>query len=356
MVKTSRPISDWVVRSVCGRDVERVVRLTGGGMNETYRVQLPNEVAVVARIARLLCRGSPTRSTSWRRRLPLACSTQRWSASSTWITTASCSRSRSSDSCPAVRSTSSLVSGRPRISSSSSWRVVNCRQGCTASSPTGASATSCSRPRSASSPGVRRTPEKALGPAAAAVVERGARLLREEVMNRTAPTLSLTKRNLLPKNLLIDDGAIVGVTDWECAGPASPAFDLAVREGRSTGTRESPMPIRPMPAGCPPSSFDSALEKTRLEQPRSGGAVSGLRGRDRRLGTRVTNSRTTRHLVWAALRNRTDAGERAPTSVTAARTIRRSGHRRLARIGVPEYAARRADGRVPDRRSGGTYH
>ena len=51
MATTPRPLIDSVVRSVCGREVERVVRLTGGGMNETYRVELPNDVAVV-RIAR----------------------------------------------------------------------------------------------------------------------------------------------------------------------------------------------------------------------------------------------------------------------------------------------------------------
>jgi hypothetical protein len=52
MARTPRPLIDSVVRSVCGREVERVVRLTGGGMNETYRVELPNDVAVVVRIAR----------------------------------------------------------------------------------------------------------------------------------------------------------------------------------------------------------------------------------------------------------------------------------------------------------------
>ena len=53
MATTPRPLIDSVVRSVCGREVERVVRLTGGGMNETYRVELPNDVAaVVVRIAR----------------------------------------------------------------------------------------------------------------------------------------------------------------------------------------------------------------------------------------------------------------------------------------------------------------
>ena len=52
MATTPRPLIDSVVRSVCGHEVERVVRLTGGGMNETYRVELPNDVAVVFRIAR----------------------------------------------------------------------------------------------------------------------------------------------------------------------------------------------------------------------------------------------------------------------------------------------------------------
>src|SRR5712691_9653809 len=52
MATTPRPLIDSVVRSVCGREVERVVRLTGGGMNETYRVELPNDVPVIVRIAR----------------------------------------------------------------------------------------------------------------------------------------------------------------------------------------------------------------------------------------------------------------------------------------------------------------
>jgi aminoglycoside phosphotransferase (APT) family kinase protein len=52
MVTTPRPIIDSVVQSVCGRAVERIVPLTGGGMNETYRVELSGDVAVIARIAR----------------------------------------------------------------------------------------------------------------------------------------------------------------------------------------------------------------------------------------------------------------------------------------------------------------
>jgi aminoglycoside phosphotransferase (APT) family kinase protein len=68
---------------------------------------------------------------------------------------------------------------------------------------------------------------EACGPSAAAVVSRGAALVGDEVMTRPAPRLSLAHSDWLPKHLLIDGGAIVGVIDWERAGPAPPACDLA---------------------------------------------------------------------------------------------------------------------------------
>ena len=52
MATTPRQIIDSVVRSVCGHEVERLVRLTSGGMNETYRVELAGAGSVVVRIAR----------------------------------------------------------------------------------------------------------------------------------------------------------------------------------------------------------------------------------------------------------------------------------------------------------------
>ena len=78
--------------------------------------------------------------------------------------------------------------------------------------------------------GVTRVVDQAFGPAAAVVVERGADLLRKEVMTRSPPRLSLVHADWVPKHLLIDNGAIVGVIDWEFAGPASPAFDFAMWE------------------------------------------------------------------------------------------------------------------------------
>ncbi len=52
METTSRAVIDSVVRSVCGSEVERLVRLTSGGLHETYRVEIPNDMPVVVRIAR----------------------------------------------------------------------------------------------------------------------------------------------------------------------------------------------------------------------------------------------------------------------------------------------------------------
>ncbi len=69
-----------------------------------------------------------------------------------------------------------------------------------------------------------------LGPLAAAVVARGTAFLRRELAVRPAPPVVLVHSDWLPKHLLIDDGAIVGVIDWERAGPAPAAFDLAMWE------------------------------------------------------------------------------------------------------------------------------
>src|SRR4051795_9709750 len=52
MTTTPRPVIDSVVRSVCGREVERLVRLTAGGLHETYRAEVRDGVPVVVRIAR----------------------------------------------------------------------------------------------------------------------------------------------------------------------------------------------------------------------------------------------------------------------------------------------------------------
>lgn len=75
--------------------------------------------------------------------------------------------------------------------------------------------------------------EQTLGPSAVPVVDRGAAFLQRELAALEAgpaPSVVLVHSDWLPKHLLIDDGAIVDVIDWERAGPSSPAFDLAMWE------------------------------------------------------------------------------------------------------------------------------
>ena len=134
-------------------------------------------------------------------------------------------------------------------------------------------------PDERSSPAWRASSTQALGPAAATVVERGADFLREQVMTRPAPSLSLAHGDWLPKHLLIDDGAIVGVIDWEFAGPASPAFDFArgrcppatpcttARTCCAAGMRGSPIPTSADAGWVPAFAIDWALEKLGWENP-----------------------------------------------------------------------------------------
>ncbi len=67
----------------------------------------------------------------------------------------------------------------------------------------------------------------ALSSAEAAVVERGADFLRQQLTTRGAPPVSLVHGDFCPKNLLIHDGAVAGIIDWEFAGRTAPAYDFA---------------------------------------------------------------------------------------------------------------------------------
>lgn len=227
MVTTPRSVLDSVVRSVCGRDVERLVRLTGGGMNETYRVALSNGVAVIARIARqpkpwfldeaYLMRqardlGVPTPEVLGVERVEhegelLSFSIQRYVPG---------------------RSLDQIVGELPRpdlerlvVDGGELLARIH------SAVPDRGIRHELRLPDDAAVDRVVRIVDEALGWEAATVVEQGAEFLREEVETRPAPPLSLAQGDFLPKNLLVDAGAIVGVIDWEFAGPAPAAFDLA---------------------------------------------------------------------------------------------------------------------------------
>jgi aminoglycoside phosphotransferase (APT) family kinase protein len=224
---TPRPIIDAVVRSVCGREVERLLRLTSGGMNETYRVELPHDVAVVVRIARqpvpwftdeehVMAQargvGVPTPEVLGVEQVDhdgglLSFSIQRLMPGRALDELAG--------ELPASDLERLVVDGGELLARVHS--VV----------PDRGIRHELQPPAERFVARCACVADQAFGPAAAAVVARGADLLREEVMTRPAPRPVLAHSDWLPKHLLIDDGAIVGVIDWERAGPASPAFDLA---------------------------------------------------------------------------------------------------------------------------------
>ena len=227
MVTTPRSVIDAVVRSVCGREVERLVPLTGGGLHETYRAEVRNDMAVVVRIAR--------------RPVPWFTDEERVMAQAreVGVPTPDVVGVEQLDHDGELLSFSILqiVPGRSLdelagvLPAPDIERLVMDGGELLARvhsvAPNGGIRHELEPPDEALVARAVRVAHQAFGTAAAAAVERGADLLADELMIRPAPTLALAHGDWLPKHLLIDDGAIVGVIDWEFAGPASPAFDLA---------------------------------------------------------------------------------------------------------------------------------
>ncbi|WP_020388145.1 phosphotransferase family protein [Kribbella catacumbae] len=229
MVTTPRPIIDSVVRSVCGRDVECLVPLAGGGMNETYRAEFAGDVAVVVRIARqptpwfideahLMTQardvGVPTAEVLGLEHQEhngelLSFSVQQFLPGS--------SLAELVGELPGT-DLERLVMDAGEILARVHSVVPDDERGIRHD---------LRLPEEREVTRVARIVEEALGPAAAVVVERGAEFLRHEVTTRTAPQFSLAQGDFCPKNILVHDKTVVGVIDWEFAGPAPPAYDLA---------------------------------------------------------------------------------------------------------------------------------
>jgi aminoglycoside phosphotransferase (APT) family kinase protein len=229
MVTTPRSIIDSVVRSVCGRAVERLVPLAGGGMNEVYRVEIAGNVSVIVRIARqrspwfideahLMAQardaGVPTPEVLGLEHLDdqgdvLSLAVQQFLPGR--------SLDHLVDDLPATDLEQLVMDAGELLA-----RVHSVM-------PDGERGTrhELRLPEERTVAGVARIVGDALGPAAAEVVQRGADFLRHEVTTRPAPALSLAQGDFLPKNLLVHNGTVTGVIDWEFAGPAPPAFDLA---------------------------------------------------------------------------------------------------------------------------------
>jgi aminoglycoside phosphotransferase (APT) family kinase protein len=223
---TPRAVIDAVTRSVCGRGAERVVRLAEGGLNETYRLELAAAGAVVMRIARrpvpwftdeahLMAlagaAGVPTPEVLGVEHVEhdgelLSFSVQRLVPGR--------SLDELADALPPADVERLVMDGGEllaRVHSIDADRGVSL-----ALQPPDDDLV------------VRLTSDvgQEHGPAAAASVERAAAVLREQVSTRPGPRLALAHGDWMPKHLLVDRGAIVGVIDWEFAGPAPPAYDL----------------------------------------------------------------------------------------------------------------------------------
>ncbi|WP_238151490.1 phosphotransferase family protein [Kribbella sindirgiensis] len=226
---TPRSLIDSVVRSVCGRDVEGLVPLAGGGMNETYRVELAGDAAVIVRIARqevpwfideayLMTEaravGVPTAEVLGLEHLDhdgelLSFSVQQFLPG------------RSLDELAGDLSAADLeraVQDAGEILARVHSVVPDDQRGIRHE---------LRLPEEREVTRVAGIVSERLNPAAAAVVERGADYLREEITTRAAPPTTLVHGDFCPKNLLIHNGTVAGIIDWEFAGRTSPAYDFA---------------------------------------------------------------------------------------------------------------------------------
>ncbi|MFN8633507.1 MAG: aminoglycoside phosphotransferase family protein [Chloroflexota bacterium] len=230
MATTPRQVIDSVVSSVCSREVEQLVRLTSGGLNETYRVELAAGDAVIARIAR---------------------QTVPWFADEAHIMAQARAVGVPTAEVLGVEhvehdgelltfSIQRMVPGRSLGELAGELPAVDLERLVMDAGELLARVHSLVPDR-----GVRhelqlpdeqslargeRIVEQTLGPSATSVVQRGAEFVRREVAARPAPSQVLVHGDWMPQHLLIRDRAIVGVIDWELAGPASPAYDFAMWE------------------------------------------------------------------------------------------------------------------------------
>ncbi len=230
MVTTPRSIIDSVVRSVCGRDVEDLVPLAGGGMNETYRVELAGDGAVVVRIARqdvpwfideayfmtqARAVGVPTAEVLGLEHLDhdgelLSFSIQEFLPGRSLdeligeLSAADLER--------LVLDASELLARIHSVVLDDDQRGIRHK---------------LLLPEEREVARVAGIVRETVSPAAAAVVERGGDFLYKEVTTRGTPPASLVHGDFCPKNLLIHDGSVVGFIDWEFAGRTAPSYDFA---------------------------------------------------------------------------------------------------------------------------------
>ncbi|WP_375431832.1 phosphotransferase family protein [uncultured Friedmanniella sp.] len=228
-MKTPFSMIDTVARSVCGHGVVRTTSLAGGGMNETYRAELASGRVVVVRIAH---QDAPWFGDE------AHLMTQARAAGVPTPEVFGLEHREYGDDVLSF-SVQELLPGRsldeilPLLSDHDVEQLLldagekMARVHSVVPDGEHGIPHPLRHPESHTVAAVSRSLGETFGPAAAATVERGADFLCEAIAVGVPSLSALGQGDFLPKNLLVDEGAIVGVLDWEFAGPASPAFDLA---------------------------------------------------------------------------------------------------------------------------------
>lgn len=228
MVATARPIIDAVVRSVCGRDVERLAPLAGGGMNESYHADLGRDVTVVVRIARHPTPWFVDEARMMERAREVGVPTPEVLGLE-YLDDDGEVLSFSVQQYLPGRSLEGLVD---QLSAADLERcIVNAGELMALVHSVVPDLELGVRhdlrwPEEREVETIARTVAQTLDSAAAAVLERGADFLRQEITSRRTVPFVLAQGDFMPGNLLIHEGEIIGVIDWEFAGPAPPAFDV----------------------------------------------------------------------------------------------------------------------------------
>jgi aminoglycoside phosphotransferase (APT) family kinase protein len=226
-VLTPRPLLESVLRSVCGRESERITTLGGGGLNEAYRVDLAGAAPVVVRVAE---------------------QPQPWFADEAHVMAQAHAVGVPTPEVLGVEhlehdgsllsfSVQRLMPGRSlqdvcdELPPSEVERLV-VDAGELLARVHGVDPDRGMRHELAplddeTLARITRGVDTEFGGSAAEAVQRAVELLAEQAASRPQPRVRLAHGDWMPKHLLVDGGAIVGVIDWEFAGPASPAFDLA---------------------------------------------------------------------------------------------------------------------------------
>ncbi len=227
VTKTPRPVVDAVVRSVTGRTVEHLVRLTAGGLNETYRAELVGALPVVVRIAR--------RTEPWFTNEAVAIG----HAHRAGVPVPEVLGVEHVDHDDELLSFSvlQLLPGRPldelvgELPSADVDRLISDAGELLAivrSLDSGLGVRhDLEAPNDAVAARAAYAALRTVGSDAATAVERGVEFVRDCVAESGSVPLALAHGDFLPKHLLIESGALVGVIDWEFAGPAPRAYDLA---------------------------------------------------------------------------------------------------------------------------------